>query len=120
MLYIVLYLISPYINISLSKLDKDNFKLLLILAIAIFSIYAVFIDLYQEISNTEPMGMSPITAWGNKQGFNIVIFTLLYIIGAYLRVIEIKGKTNKYIKWLLLDICLIFLWAVANTFFIKT
>lgn len=91
-LYIVLYLVSPYINLLLSKLDKDNFKHLLILAIAIFSIYAIFTDLYQEITNTEPMGLSPITAWGNKQGFNIVNFILLYIIGAYLRTIETNKK----------------------------
>lgn len=117
-LYIVVYFISPFVNLLLNKLDKTQWKKLLIILGFAFSIYAVGTDVYREIFDVEPMGMSTITAWGNYQGFNIVNFTLMYIIGAYLRMLNDQGhklfsvrKSKMFLIWLA-DIALIFAWSL--------
>lgn len=102
-LYIVLYFVSPYINVVLKKLDEAQWKRLLLILLLIFSVYAVFVDVYTEFMDSERMGMSPITAWGNRQGFNIVNFVVMYIIGAFVRLQNpLKKMKSGYILWMLL------------------
>lgn len=120
-LYIVLYFISPYINLVLEKQDSLQWRKLLLTLLLLFSVYAVCVDLYNEILDTERMGMSPITAWGNKQGFNIVNFVLMYIIGAYIRRQSPfkKVKSRFLVLAIVGNTLIISLWAFVNTLLSK-
>lgn len=120
-LYIVLYFLSPYINVMLNHLDSQQWRKLLLTLLLLFSVYAVCVDLYNEILDTERMGMSPITAWGNKQGFNIVNFVLMYIIGAYIRRQSPfkKVKSRFLVLAIVGNTLIISLWAFVNTLLSK-
>lgn len=52
----------------------------------IFSVYPTIVDIAQEIVGDEYIGLSTIGAYGSQWGYTIVNFTLMYIIGAYIRV----------------------------------
>ena len=84
-LYCALYFISPYINRAVAGFGRKEWRTLLLIALLIFSVYQTGVDVFQEIVGRQIMGLSPIGAWGGQQGFNIVNFCLMYIIGAYLR-----------------------------------
>lgn len=100
-LYSVLYLISPYVNIILNMLTRKKLNEMLVIFITIFSIYPTFIDFIQELSGKEWVGLSSISAYGSQWGYSIINFILLYILGAYLRIKgEYRGKTKKL--WLVL------------------
>lgn len=105
----------------LEKQDSLQWKKLLLTLLLIFSVYAVGVDLYNEILDTERMGMSPITAWGNKQGFNIVNFVLMYIIGAFIRhQSPLKNVKSSYLIFTIIgNTAGITLWAFANSLLSK-
>lgn len=61
----------------------------------LFSVYAIGVDLLNEIVGQEIVGLSSIGAWGSQSGFTIVNFSLLYCLGAYLR---LHGFPNLLVK----------------------
>lgn len=72
--YIILILFAPFLNIIIRSLDEKKFKILLIIQIAIFSIWYSF-------------GLSaPLL----DDGYGIINFITLYFLGAYLK------KNNSY------------------------
>lgn len=89
-LYITLYFISPYINILLENLDKKSFNKLMITLLVIFSIYPSLLELFNEVTSTSLLGLSTIGMYGSQYGYTIVNFVLMYIIGAYIRLNDIK------------------------------
>lgn len=66
-MYIVLYLLSPFLNILIRNLSQKNHRRLMILSIILFSILP-YVTLQSTFSNN---------------GYNIASFMMLYIIGAY-------------------------------------
>lgn len=82
-LYTVLYLISPYINICLDKLNKNSWHTFIILSLLVFSFYPSFIDIIEEITGCKIPQLSPIGKYGSQWGYNIVNFVLLYCFGAF-------------------------------------
>jgi len=86
--YIILMLFSPYINKFLISLNKQQYRKLLILMIAIFSILPTFL---------------PIPT-NNDNGYGIVTFVLIYSIAGYIRLFQNefnKDKKNYLFKWFL-------------------
>ena len=83
--YIILLFFIPFINIVLKQLNKNNFRLLLIIQISVFSLWYSFLP------------SSPIL----DNGYGILNFITLYLIGAYIR------------KWINIRECkTIFLWLI--------
>lgn len=117
-LFIVLYLISPYLNRILRNLSRKEWKCLITITMMIFSFYATAVDFYGEILDKEWFGLSPIGAWGNQQGFNIVQFVLVYIWGAYLKIGNIVDFITKKKAILIFVISLVvcWLWAEINNY----
>lgn len=116
-LFVVLYLISPYINIVINSLSKKEFRIFLMVVFLLFSVYAIGVDLLNEIVGQEIVGLSSIGAWGSQSGFTIVNFSLLYCLGAYLRLHGFPNllvKRGKIIGILL--VALIALWSELNQF----
>ena len=95
-IYSILYLLIPYINKVLNKLDKKQFIVLLSICFLFFYIWPTF---YIK---------TPL----QDRGYGIVNFIVLYIIGAYIH----KYRDNKikiYIPALIYILC-----AVITTYFV--
>ena len=91
-LYSVLYLISPYLNRLLLQLDKKQRTTLLILSLVLFSVLPILADMIELIIGTPLIGLNTVGAYGDSWGYTIVNFTLMYLMGAYLRLENITLK----------------------------
>ena len=116
-LYIVLYILSPYLNHVINSLSEKGLKRFIFTVIGLFSVYPTVVDLSEEILNNEWYGLDSIGAWGSQQGFNIVNFALIYCCGASLRrlgIPEFFEKKKNCISVFLLSTLIIFGWANVN------
>lgn len=93
-LYIAVYLISPYINILIERLSSKQLDGFMLLLFGMFSVYPTLVDMFIAISGRDWMGLSTIGMYGSQRGYTIVNFTLMYIIGAYIRNHGIKQNTK--------------------------
>ena len=113
-LFVVLYIISPYINALLTSLSKKALRNFIIITFLLFSVWPTIVDVTQEMFDYKWFGLSPIGAWGNQQGFNIVNFILLYCIGAWLRLNEVSIATRrKNLIWIFVVVVSIFGWSLV-------
>ena len=109
-LYLVLYIISPYLNIIVSKINQQDFKRILIGGFIIFSIIP-FITNNKTIAN---------------DGYTITNFCYLYLIGAYLKKFPIKESsylkkyTQKKQRYLFLSIMIFFCLTIGYFLFFST
>lgn len=79
--YVIIYLLSPYINILIKKMNQKQILKLILLGIVMWSIFPTFLNADFSLS-------------GNQ----IIWFTLLYIIGGYIRLYPFKANlSNKSI-----------------------
>lgn len=93
-MYIILYLFSPYLNRLIKNLDKKEFKKLIIISFILFSLVPF------------------CTSWGVLS--RLSIFVLGYFIGAYIRLYVSENIERKtLIKWVVIS--LIALFGVATT-----
>ncbi len=77
--YLVLYMISPFINKMINQLNKNEFKKLLIILIIIFCLLTSILPNEFLLDGTG--------------GHGIIWFVILYLVGAYIR---LYLKTNLY------------------------
>ncbi|MGN9136268.1 acyltransferase family protein [Clostridium sp. HCP1S3_B4] len=84
-LYSVLYIISPYINELVQKLNKEKFKKLIVLLFLLFSFWTILVDLLENICGGTIEGLSTVGMFGSQYGYCIVNFVLIYFLGAYIR-----------------------------------
>ena len=111
LLFVVVYLISPYINMMLLQLKKIGDKALrtfCLILFLLFSVYPTMTDIAQELFHYEWFGLNSIGAWGDQQGFNIVNFMLLYIIGGAIRLLDVKIKKASILKYIFISFIAIF------------
>lgn len=93
-LYIVLYLISPYINIVFNYLNDKKNKILLLLIVFLFSIYPTCLYAFECLTGRDFAGMNTIENAIAPNGYSIVNFVLLYIIGALIRKLSYKKMSK--------------------------
>lgn len=79
-IYSILYLLIPYINIVIKRIDEKQFKILLLILIVAFSIW--------------PTLLSNITV--KDSGYGIIQFIMMYLIGAYIAKYK-KNQKNIFI-----------------------
>lgn len=97
-LYVAVYIFSPFINRFLSGLSAAQCKKLLVLLVAVFSVWPYAVELLER-SMLYPLGQaSTISSMGTQNGYNITNFALCYVIGATLRknVVELKKPLLLY------------------------
>lgn len=114
-LYLVLYILSPYMNILFDSLDKNRRKNFLILIIIIFSICSYTIDFVERVFNISLAGLNPVGLYGSQEGYNIVNFILLYFIGTYLSSMDILPSIKRSLMLLPICIGLLFILAFLST-----
>lgn len=109
--YIALYLLSPFLNILISVLSKKQFKWLLICLFVVCSCLAYAVDLVNTLTGLEiasPLGLS-----GSGGGYTLVSFIFLYFVGAYLR----NAETIRSPKIILLISGVVYLFSAFLLFF---
>ena len=82
-LYSVLFIISPYINVLLNKLAKKQTQILIMILFCIFSVWSFGVDCVERFGI--PKSVSPVSMEGSQSGYTIVNFVLLYFLGAYIK-----------------------------------
>lgn len=93
-LYCVLYMVSPYINVLVNKLNQIQFKRLIILLLVIFSFYSYFIDILSVVFGVSH-SLSSISSSGSNDGYTIVNFVLMYFLASYIKKYGFDKYDNK-------------------------
>lgn len=84
-IYIAVYLLSPYVNIVITQLSSDELNKLVITVFFICSIEPFSVDILEKIGNHEAYGLSFVSMYGDDGGYTLVNFILMYILGAAVR-----------------------------------
>lgn len=86
-LFCVLYVVSPYINILMDTLSKKQFEKCLLTFVLLFSVYPTIVETTAQriFGSSEIAGMGTVTMNGSMSGYTIVNFVLLYFLGGYVR-----------------------------------
>lgn len=93
-LYISLMLIAPFINKLIDSLSQRSFRNLIILVFLLFSVYSIAVDILKEITDKSWSGLSSIGIDGSMNGYSIINFILVYLIGVWLRKKEFTSKAS--------------------------
>lgn len=105
--YLLVLILSPVVNLALNKLEKNEFRILLLVLFILFS-------LWQVVSAINPI-ISVDSVMETKKGRGLYGFLFMYIVGAYIR-LHTKEKHKTEWKYLFaffglaaLDIVLVYL-----------
>lgn len=91
-LYVAVYIFSPYINNFLDSISTAQCRKLLLLLLGVFSVWPYGMELLERITAYPLNQASTISSMGTQNGYNITNFALCYVVGAGLRkkAIDIK------------------------------
>lgn len=117
-LYITIYLISPFLNMVICKMESpEKFEKFVRLLVLLFSVYPTLVDILCVVTHKEFLGLSSIGMYGSQWGYTIVNFSVMYVIGAYLRKQSDNVCVKKHvIRFLTLAIVLT-VWAIIGSKF---
>ena len=126
-LYVVLVLLSPYINCMIQNLNQKSFLTLLGTMFLLFSVWPTVLNLVETSFGIEIVGLDTVAVNGASDGYSIVNFVMLYLIGAFLSKFDAMryGKQWDVLGYL---VCTVFIfaqevflvggWSYANPFVI--
>ena len=106
-IYLALYILSPYINKLINNLDSKEYKKMLMIVVILFVVYQTALSYFQMF--VPVWGWSFIIDKGIDSGYNIINFMVLYLIGGYIKKSNIKIGLKKSIIGYLLTTILIFI-----------
>ena len=110
--YVALFFISLYINVVISVLTKKDVCIMLIILMVLLSIYPTIVDSINDFTSEEIIDLSTISREGSGNGYTIVQFCLMYVIGAAIGRYkdDVRIFKNKYliIAWMI-DVLVIFI-----------
>lgn len=101
--YSTLYLMSPLINKAFDTRDNKELNKLVFGSFLLISIIPTLIKMTDELCGIKFTGLSPISDY-DSNGYTIVNFVLLYIIGLYIRRQNKQFGISKLLCMLLLNI----------------
>lgn len=87
-IYLLLYLLHPYINKVITNINKKQYTILIFICVFFFSVWS---------SILKPQGILNLNAFVSDSGYGITNFIMLYLIGAYIRLYYDDKKMNKLI-----------------------
>ena len=117
-LYLVLYVISPYINIVFECLEKQQRKSLVLTVFCVFSVGTYAVDIIDTVTRTQTGGLSPVGMLGSQYGYTIVTFVLMYIIGAYIRYEDVSLSLKKTIPGIMLCVAVMYFTTSLETTYV--
>lgn len=90
-LYCTLYLFSTFLNYMFQKsVENGKENQLLVTGLILFSVSPIMLDVMQEVLGRDFGGLSSIGIAGSQNGYSIINFMLMYIIGAWIHKKEEK------------------------------
>ena len=95
-IYVLLYILHPYINKIISNINKKQHTMLILICVFFFSVWS---------SILKPQGVLNLNTFVSDGGYGITNFIMLYFIGAYIRLYYDNKKMNKLILFIIY-ICL--------------
>lgn len=111
-LYLTLYIISPYINIVINKLSQKEYLRLLVTIISLFSFWTFFVDCLKQFIGGELLDpLSTIASNGSNGGYTLINFIMMYIIGGYLKRFDINVRKN--LLGIILGGCFVFIFLMS-------
>ncbi len=109
-LYIVVFLLSPYINKLLSSISDKAFKQLMIISVVLFSVLPTITDTLEFLFGWSLGDMSTIGREGSGYGYTIVNFVLMYLLGSCIkRLFDQKIKPRLLVILLALNLLVVFI-----------
>lgn len=100
-LYVALYLFSPFINYAVDRLyNCKKLKIFLLVFLLVFDLYPFIVGGVESYFNLSLSGLSTIGIEGDMGGYTIVHFLGMYLIGITIRKYNIKLK--QYFVFLLI------------------
>lgn len=112
-LYITVYLLSPYLNLLYERITNNFIVLLFIL----FSIYPTIVEVFSQFTGRDFFGLSTIGMYGSQWGYQIVNFIMMYFVGMYIRknIEHLKRiKISKLSLFLCGSLVLITVWSCVS------
>lgn len=117
-LYVSLMLLSPFINSGLEKLSDVAIRKLVLISFSLFALFSTFVDVAESLTDASLSGLNPVSIDGSINGYTIVNFVLLYLLGAWLRREEdaLAKMVSTPLLWvgLLITAALIYLWQMLQ------
>ena len=101
-IYIALYLLAPYINYVICSLSREKFRVLLLCSFILFSVNPTVLTFVQDYMGWNVDGLSAISIAGAGNGYTLINFILMYIIGAYIRIQGVKLSIKPQVLFVLL------------------
>ena len=105
--YLVLYVLSPYINKLVNSLKIQDFKKLVLILVFIFMIYQTILTYLNIFIPTH--GWAANVSVETDRGYTVINFIILYLIGGYIRKAKYNPSAKKSIFVYLVSTILIFL-----------
>ena len=95
-LYVVLVLLSPYINRAVRELSQKSFLILLIMSFLLFSVWPTILDIVELKFGIETMEINTVSLNGTSSGYSIVNFVMLYLIGAFISRFQVLRYAKRW------------------------
>lgn len=112
-LYSALVVVSPFLNQFLDSIsEKVKINMIIVLGI-VFFLYPTLADIFSLWTGNEFLGLSTIGMYGSQDGYTIVNFILIYIIGNALKDIK-PDKQIKQVLELITVVLFIFGWSLLD------
>jgi surface polysaccharide O-acyltransferase-like enzyme len=89
-MYLIVYLLSPFINIVIDKMSRNQYKVLILIGLVIFTIIPTFTNQVNLLDGDDQIGT----------------FILIYLIGAYIKKYDIKVSRKKAVSLILVSLVL--------------
>ena len=115
--YCIIFFLSPYINKLFDLLDYKKAKKLIMMLLFLFTIWTTAVTIMGNLKGEVIVGLDSVGMYGNQDGYTIVTFLLMYIVGVYIRKYELAKKYSR--KWKLVlgiigTVVLVFVWMLMD------
>lgn len=116
-LFCVLSLLAPYINMYLKQMNMSRNRLqsFMVLLFVLFSIEPFLVDYFDKITETSLAMLSSVSALGSQSGYSIINFCMLYMIGASFRLLNIKIRKSACIMGSMIGVVIIWLFSMRES-----
>ncbi len=113
-LYVVVYLLSPWTNRLLASLDDGQLARLCVVLLILLCLWPTLVDVIGELRGADFTGLSTIGLYGSMRGYSLVNFWVMYVVGAVLRRKPLCVSSRFAVLLLLASIVVKTAWAMGD------
>ena len=96
--YCGLYLLHPYLNLMLKTRSRSQTRVMLLVFFFVCSLWPAGAECLSKVLGISLDALCPISDSGSGDGYTLVNFILMYLLGAYFRLHERKESPMKGIR----------------------